>query len=141
MPVYMGRNSGYARRFGLYVRRLRRKGIDTLREVLGITALICWDLKEGKTVNASGHVIRMDKELFKKRLNFIRTLEDIHKAPKEVKEVTEKVLRYALRHKKPPKAVKVHDRKLSTKAVLKKVLHPIDDEGKKLKERIIRWAS
>jgi len=49
MTIYQGPDSCYARREGIYVKRARRPGIDTLAEAAAIAKLILRDLKRGYT--------------------------------------------------------------------------------------------
>ena len=97
MPVYQGPRSCYARREGLYVRRARRPGIDTLGEAAAIAALILRDLKRGYTYEGrSCKRVKMTRKLAARRLNFLRLLARKHGAPKRVVRAVDSLVEYVL---------------------------------------------
>ena len=104
MPVYQGRNSCYAIHEGIYVRRLERKGIDTVAEAAGILYLIVRDYRRHRTYEqGTCREIPMDKELFEKRVNYVYTLAKRWKAgPKELVKIR-RLVRFVLEHKRLPK--------------------------------------
>ncbi len=97
MPVYQGKNSCYAKREGVYVRRARRPGIDTLAEAAAIAKLILRDLKRGYTYeNGSCRKIRMTRKLAVRRLNFLKLLVRRRGAPKRIVEAVDMLVDYVL---------------------------------------------
>ncbi len=98
MPVYQGPRSCYARREGLYVRRARRPGIDTLAEAAAIARLILRDLRRGYTYeDRTCRKIRMTRRLAVRRLNFLRLLARRHRAPRRVADAVDSLVEYVLR--------------------------------------------
>ncbi len=120
MPVYQGKNSCYAKREGYYVKRIREPGIDTLREAAAIARLILRDYRRGYTYKqGSCEKIQMTRDLFEKRLRFLVFLAKRHGAPEEVVEAVKRLVGYALRRGKLPKTVKVGDRRLRVRSLLR----------------------
>ncbi|BAA79706.1 hypothetical protein APE_0730 [Aeropyrum pernix ovoid virus 1] len=104
MPVYQGPKSCYARKEGVYVRRARRPGIDTLAEAAAIAKLILRDLRRGYTYeNRSCKRIKMTKELAVRRLNFLKLLARRHRAPRMIVEATDFLVEYVLREWRLPR--------------------------------------
>lgn len=118
MPVYQGHNSCYAIHEGIYVRRLRRKGIDTIAEAAGILYLIVRDYRRHRTYEQrTCREIEMNRELFEKRVNYVYTLARRWKAgPRELAKI-KRLVRFVLKHKRLPKDPKI--KKLVKKAVAK----------------------
>lgn len=104
MPVYQGHNSCYAIHEGIYVRRLRRKGIDTVAEAAGILYLIVRDYRRHRTYEQrTCREIEMNRELFEKRVNFVYYLAKRWKAgPKELARI-KRLVNFVLKHKRLPK--------------------------------------
>ena len=126
MPVYQGANSCYALNEQVYVKRLRRPGIDTLREAAGILRLILRDYRRGWTYRQGDcKKIRMTRELFERRVRFVAFLAKEHGARGEVLRAVERLVDYVLEHKRLPKRLKVGDRyvdvgKLAEEAIARK---------------------
>lgn len=80
MPnVYQGPQSCYAKREGLYVRRVGKTGIDTLAEAAAIAYLILRDYRRGWTYDReSCRKIPMTEDLFKARLRGLIRYSSIH---------------------------------------------------------------
>ena len=80
MPnVYQGHESCYARREGIYVKRIARTGIDTLAEAAAIAYLILRDYRRGWTYDRqSCRRIPMTQKLFKARLRALVRYSAIH---------------------------------------------------------------
>lgn len=116
MPVYQGHNSCYAIHEGIYVRRLRRKGIDTVAEAAGILYLIVRDYRRHRTYEQrTCREIPMDKELFEKRVNYVYTLARRWKAgPRELAKI-KRLVKFVLENKRLPKNKNI--RKLVKKAI------------------------
>ncbi|MEB2836103.1 MAG: hypothetical protein GSR80_000119 [Desulfurococcales archaeon] len=103
MPVYQGKNSCYARREGVYVRKARRPGVDTLAEAAAIARLILRDLKRGYTYeNGTCRKVKMSKSLAVRRLNFLKLLARRHGAPRRVVEAVDSLVEYVLREWRLP---------------------------------------
>ena len=102
----------------MYVRRLRRKGIDTVAEAAAILYLIVRDYRRKKTYeNGSCREIRMTKDLFEKRVNFVYFLAKRWKAgPRELRTIKH-LVEFVLKHKRLPRTEKI--RKLIRKAIAK----------------------
>ena len=141
MAVYQGRDSNYAKVFGLYVKRLRRPGVDTLKEALALATMVCFDYKRGITVdNDAPRKIRMTRSLFEQRLRFIKRLQIYHDAPEAVREKTDRIIDFCLKHRRPPKRIEWHGRRYSVKGIVRKMLVAVNDEGEKLKEKVLSFA-
>jgi hypothetical protein len=103
VPVYQGPRSCYARREGVYVRRARRPGVDTLAEAAAIARLILRDLRRGYTYeNRTCRKVRMTKALAVRRLNFLKLQARRHGAPKRIVEAVDTLVEYVLREWKLP---------------------------------------
>ena len=104
MPnVYQGPKSCYARREGIYVKKARRPGIDTLAEAAAIARLILRDLRRGHTYeNGTCRKIRMTRRLAVRRLNFLKLLARRHGAPRRVVEAVDSLVEYVLREWRLP---------------------------------------
>ena len=114
MSVYQGANSCYALNEQIYVRRLRRPGVDTLKEASGILKLILRDYRRGWTYRQGDcKKIRMTRELFEKRVNFIKLLARRHGARGEVLKAIDRLVDYVLNHRRLPSRIKVGARYLN----------------------------
>ncbi len=103
MPVYQGKDSCYAKREGIYVRRARRPGIDTLAEAAAIARLVLRDLRRGYTYeNGTCRKVKMTKRLAKRRLIFLGLLARRHRAPRRIVEAVDALVEYVLREWKLP---------------------------------------
>ncbi|MCE4608827.1 MAG: hypothetical protein F7C36_00385 [Desulfurococcales archaeon] len=103
MPVYQGRNSCYARREGIYVKRARKPGIDTLAEAAAIAKLILRDLRRGYTYeDKTCRKTKMTRRLAVRRLNFLKLLARRHKAPKRIVEAVDMLVDYVLEYWRLP---------------------------------------
>ena len=119
MPVYQGRNSCYARKEGIYVRRIARPGVDTVAEAVALAHMCVRDYRRGWTYEqGTCRKIKMSLTLFKKRVRFILRLAKLHGASKHEINVIEKLVKYVLKYKKLPSTV---DGK-STKSLVKKMI-------------------
>jgi len=118
MPVYMGRDSCYALYEGVYVKRRRRKGIDTLIEAVGILRLICRDYRRGWTYEqGTCRKIPMTSDLFKKRVRFVVRLARLHGATGVIYRTIKRLAAFVLRKRRLPKNKKI--RALAKKALAK----------------------
>jgi len=118
MPVYMGKNSCYAIHEGVYVKRRRRKGIDTLIEAVGTLKLICRDKRRGWTYEqGTCRKIPMTRDLFEKRVRFVIRLARLHGAPAPVFKKIKKLALFVLRHRRLPKSKKI--KSLVRKAIVR----------------------
>ena len=123
MPVYQGANSCYAMNEQVYVRRIRRKGIDTLREAAAILYLILKDYKRGWTYEqGSCRKIRMTKDLFEKRVRFVAFLAKQHGAEGEVLRAIRRLVRYVLRKKRLPRRIRVGRRNVNLQRLVDEAL-------------------
>jgi len=114
VAVYQGADSCYARREGVYVKRVRRPGIDTLREAAGILRLILRDYRRGWTYEqGTCRKIRMSRRLFEERVRFVKFLARQHGAKGETLEAIDRLVDYVLEHKRLPKRLKVGSRYVS----------------------------
>ena len=126
MSVYQGANSCYALNEQRYVERVRKPGIDTLREAAGILKLILRDYRRGWTYRQGDcKKIRMTRELFEKRVNFIKLLARRHGAKGAVLDTIDRLVDYVLEHKRLPKRLKlgkhyVDIKKLAEEAIVEK---------------------
>ena len=106
MSVYQGKDSCYARREGVYVRRVRRKGIDTVWEAVGILYLILRDLRRGFTYRQGDcRVIRMSGRLFARRVSYVPVLAKRHGAGEKELERIRRLARFVLSKKRLPRRV------------------------------------
>ena len=113
MPVYQGANSCYALNEQVYVSRLRRPGIDTLREAAGILRLILRDYRRGWTYRQGDcKKIRMTRELFEKRVRFVAFLAKQHGARGEVLRAVKRLVAYVLAHGRLPRRISVGGRRV-----------------------------
>ncbi len=127
--IYEGRNSCYALKRKVYVKRFPGKGIRSLAQAAAIASLLLWDYRRKRTFNHECREVGMTKELFEKRLDFLVLLAERHSS--KLAEEVRKLVKYVLRHEKIPKRL--------VPKVLK--LLKSKGEGKELKERIRRWLS
>ena len=119
-PVYQGANSCYAIREGFYVRRLRRKGIDTVKEAVAILRLILRDYRRGWTYRQGDcKRIRMTEELFERRVRFVVTLAKFHGADEETLRTIRKIVRYVLEHKRLPRYIKWRGKRIDIRSYLR----------------------
>ena len=120
MPVYQGRESCLARREGKYIRRIEGPGIDTIAEAVALAYAVLRDYRRGYTYDANNNCrkIKMNIDLFKKRLRYIYTLANRHGASKHELEVIKRLVNYVAKKKKLPKTVDGR----STKAMIKKMI-------------------
>ncbi len=102
-PIYQGRDSCYALREGIYVKRIEKPGIDTISEAVGIAYLILRDYRRGWTYDHECHKQPMDHELFMKRLRYIATLAKRHGATKAELRRIKKIIKYVAKYKRLPK--------------------------------------
>jgi len=107
MPVYQGPDSCMARREGWYVRRLRGRGVDTLKEAVALAWAVLRDYRRGYSYDDDHNCrrIKMTWELAKKRLKFIVTLAHFHGAPPRVRAKIERLIAYVLAHKRLPRTI------------------------------------
>ncbi len=120
MAVYQGPGSCYARREGRYVKWVEWSGLGALRAAAAIARLILRDYRRGYTYEqGTCRRIRMDHDLFEKRLRFLVFLARVHGAPPKVVDAVERLVRYVLRHKKLPKTIKVGDERLQVKSLVR----------------------
>ena len=124
MPVYMGHNSCYARREGFYVRRFGRPGIDTVAEAAGILHLIIRDLRRGWTYDADRDCrkIRMGKELFVDRANYVRVLARRHGAGPRTLAVIDRLVEYVIASGRLPVTVSYHGRRYRVESLINAAL-------------------
>jgi len=103
MSVYQGEKSCYARKEGIYVRKARKPGIDTLGEAAAISYLILRDLKRGYTYeNKTCRKIKMTEKTAIRRLVFLKFLARRHKAPKDIIHAVDYLVEYVIKHQKLP---------------------------------------
>jgi len=127
--IYEGSRSCWAKREGLYVRRSPNKGISSYGQAVAIATLVCYDYHRRRTYDGSRCVKEgMNKELFERRLNFLIMLAGRHS--RRLEERVRKLVRYCLKHKKPPK-------REALKAL--KLLKARSKEGEEVLARIKRW--
>ncbi|HID41693.1 MAG TPA: hypothetical protein EYP33_06025 [Pyrodictium sp.] len=120
MSVYMGRNSCYARKEGIYVRRIRGKGIDTAKEAVAILKLILRDLRRGRTYEQSTcREIKMTRELFIQRVDYVPVLAKRHGAGKETLDAIRRLTEYVKKHGKLPKKLRVGGHVVQVKHLLR----------------------
>lgn len=106
VPVYQGPNSCSARREGVYVRRLRGRGVDTVFEAVALAYMCLRDLRRGYTwENGSCRRIKMTGELFEKRVRFIYTLSLFHGADPKTRRIIRGLVEYVLKRRRLPKTV------------------------------------
>ena len=104
MADFMGRSSCSGRRDGIYVRRIRRPGIDTLKEAVGIAVLILYHYYRGYSYEDKKNCrkIRFPWRLAKKKLHYIIPLSKRHGARGKVLEEIEGLVDYTIRYKRVP---------------------------------------
>ena len=120
----MGHNSCYARREGIYVRRVGRPGIDTVAEAAGILYLIVRDLRRGWTYDDDRgcRKVRMGKELFVERTNYVRVLARRHGAGPHTLDVIDRLVEYVLASGRLPKTVTYRGRRYVVRSLVDAVL-------------------
>ena len=124
MPVYQGRNSCMAKREGVFVRRVGRPGIDTVREAIALAYMVLRDYRRGYTYDPDNNCrkIRMTHELFEKRLRYIHTLSIRHGATAEEQDAIKRLVNYVYKHRKMPKTLTVGGKRLDVKSAIKKMV-------------------
>ena len=123
MAVYQGADSCYALNEQIYVRRLRRSGVDTVREAAGILYLVLRDYRRGWTYRQGDcKKTRMTENLFEKRVRFVAALAKIHGAPRAAREAIERLVEHVLKKKRLPKTVQVGSRRLSVRKLVEEAL-------------------
>ena len=116
MPVYQGRDSCYARKEGMYVRRIQHPGIDTVTEAVGILHLIARDYKKGWTYeNRTCRKVRMTRKLFVRRARYVLTLSRKHGASASERAVIKRLITYVIRDRRVPKRFKAAARRAIAK--------------------------
>ena len=117
MPnVYQGPNSWYARKEGIYVKRIEKPGIDTIPEAAAILALILRDYRRGWTYDRrTGRIVRMTKKLFTRRSKYVLTLSKNHGATVYERKIIANLINHVLTHKSLPKRY----RKLAKKMIVR----------------------
>jgi len=105
--IYLGKNSCYARKEGIYVKPIAHPGIDTVTEAAGILYLVLRDYHRHKTyAHVKCREIYMSKDLFVKRATYVIALSKKHGASKREQRIIERLVEYVLRRKKLPKKFK-----------------------------------
>ena len=102
-PIYQGANSCYAKREGVYVKRIRKPGIDTVAEAVAIAYLILRDYRRGYSYEHDCSKMPMTEELFEKRLNYIITLAHKHGATKSEIQRIAQIVTYVKKKKRLPR--------------------------------------
>ena len=104
MGVYLGADSCYAKREGVYVRRVGHPGIDTIQEAVGILYLILLDLRRGWTYDPRNgcRKIRMTVGLFERRVNYVVPLAERHGASRREIDIIRGYCDYVLEHRRMP---------------------------------------
>lgn len=128
--IYEGRESCWARREGLYVRRHPGRGISSFEQAVAIATLVCYDHHRRRTYGHKCVREGMSRELFERRLNFLIMLAGKHS--RRLEERVRKLVRHCMRHGKPPK-------RMALKAL--KLLKARSREGEDTLARIRRWLS
>ncbi|NPA97059.1 MAG: hypothetical protein GXO32_05605 [Crenarchaeota archaeon] len=136
-PIYVGKNSHYANRFGLYVARGRGKGVSSLGKALAIAALVCFDYHRKKTVNHRDRVVRMSRKLFEKRLNFLVLLAAKHS--ERLERSVSRLVEFCERHRHPPSKVIESRRALRTYHVVARYLRAVNERGEEVRREVLRW--
>lgn len=105
--IYLGSDSCYAKKEGIYVKPIQHPGIDTITEASGILFLVLRDYRRHRTyAHVQCREIPMNHELFVKRATYVIPLSKKHGASKREQKVIEKLVEYVLKHKKMPKKFK-----------------------------------
>jgi len=122
--VYMGVNSCYARREGVFVARVKHPGIDTVAEAVGILYLIVRDRRRGWTYDQDNHCrkVRMTNRLFVERANYVRVLARRHGAGPHTLAVIDRLVEYVLSTGKLPRTVTYRRKRYSVDALVEAVL-------------------
>ena len=104
-PIYLGPDSCYAYREGIYVKPKGHPGIDTIAEALGILYLILRDKRRGWSYDDKGPCrrIRMGHELFVKRVNYVSVLAKKHGATRRELHVIDYLADYVKKHSRLPR--------------------------------------
>ena len=114
--IYLGRSSAYAVREGVYVKDVRKEGIDVFSEAAGIAYLVLRDYRRGYTYDHYGKKIKMSRELFMRRLRFIIPLARKHGATKSTLKRIYALVKFVAKRNKLPKSVKASVKKALAKA-------------------------
>ena len=77
-PIYLGENSVFCIKENKCIKNIRKKGVDTYKEAKEIIKAILRDFKRGYTYDHYGRVIKMDRNLALRRLNFLYLLAKMH---------------------------------------------------------------
>jgi len=122
--VYMGVNSCYAKREGVFVARLKHPGIDTIAEAAGILYLIIRDRRRGWTYDQDNHCrkIRMTDRLFVERTNYVRVLARRHGAGPHTLAVIDRLVEHVLGTGELPKTVTYRGKRYSVEKLVGSVL-------------------
>jgi len=111
MGIYLGPQSCYAKREGIYVKPARHKGVDTYNEALGIIYLIWRDLRRGWTYDQSCKKIRMTWSLAERRLLFLLRLAQYHRMPLKYRRKLEHIVRFIIDRERFPQDVLARGRR------------------------------
>lgn len=109
-PIYQDVDSWWARRRGVYVKDIRKEGIDVVSEACGIALLVLYELHGSKrTFNHDGEVIPMSKSLAARRIRYLIALSKRHGASATARAKIRRLVEYIISHdfKMPKKAVKM----------------------------------
>ena len=122
MPVYQGPDSCYAKREGMYVKRISKPGVDTIAEAAALAKLVLRDYKRGWTYddNRGCKRIRMGKKLFRRRLYFIIYLAEVHGAGRRALKTIRYIVRYVEDNKRLPRGFADKAEKMIVKVGRKK---------------------
>ncbi len=122
--VYMGVNSCYARKEGVFVARVKRPGIDTVVEAVGILYLIIRDRRRGWTYDQNNHCrkVSMSGKLFAERANYVRVLARRHGAGPHTLAVIDRLVEYVISYGRLPATVSYRGRRYRVESLVKAAL-------------------
>ena len=122
--VYMGVNSCYARREGVFVARVKRPGIDTVVEAVGILYLIVRDRRRGWTYDQNNHCrkVRMTERLFVERANYVRVLARRHGAGPHALAVIDRLVEHVIANGRLPATVSYRGRRYRVESLVNAAL-------------------
>ncbi len=127
--IYTGPDSCYARREGIFVARIGRPGIDKVAEAAGIITLIIRDMRRGWTYDGDTvacRKIRMTKDLFIKRVNYVRVLARKVVSPNSFTYASiDSLVEYVLTHGRLPATIVYRGRRYSVRRLAEAVISKV----------------
>jgi hypothetical protein len=112
LPIYQGRDSVWSLKRGIYVKDVRKEGIDVFDEAVGIITLILYEWYSSKrTYDHDARAIPLTRAKAVRRIRYVKTLAAKHGASKNTLAKIDKLIDYAVSHWRLPKRLRGRARK------------------------------